>query len=477
MATISSLGIGSGIDVRGLVDQLVAAERAPADRRLDQREERLEASLSGFGQLKSALADFNKALEALSKPADFRTVTARAGNDSVLDVAASRDAPAGTYDVEVQQLAQAQRLTTRAGLFGDNFTANTQLGSGDLRITLADGKQEVIRLESATTTLESLQKEINRQSSHLRASVVDDGDNGQRLIITSNRSGAESAISRIEVENAVPTSALLNELAFDASALSGDDPPVSGGFAQLRAGQDALALVDGMQVRRSNNNFDDVIDGVRMTLQDLGTSRVSVTESQGAAREAIEGFVEAYNTLLGHFSELGAYNPDTRVSGPLNGDSTLRIVQSRLAQVVSGMGGSEAGGIRSLGEIGISTQRDGSLGLDIFKLDEQIAGNWNGVVDLFTHEQNGIAGRLGAIVEEFTGRDSIINTRTDTLQESLRGLADQRTQLDVRMERTEARLIAQFTAMDQVVAQMNQTSTFLENQMAQFNSMMKQRSK
>ncbi|MCG5524769.1 flagellar filament capping protein FliD [Ectothiorhodospira haloalkaliphila] len=468
MATISSMGVGSGIDVRGLVDELVAAERKAPEQRIERREQRLEAEISGLGKLQGALEEFGSALNNLKQPADFRQVDARVADESVLSASASRNAPPGSYDVEVVKLAQAQRMATNADLFGAGFSAGSDsLGAGSITLRFGDGQvSETFSLEEGADTLQDLRAAINAQSTNVRANVVDDG-NGPRLVLSSTQPGEQNAITAIDVD-IDDESAALNLLQTDLSGVGEDES--NGGFTLLRQSQNAELLVDGLRVTRPTNEISGVIEGVDLTLTGVERTRVNVSEKPGIAREAVDGFVEAYNALRSQLNELNAFDPETGESGLLNGDATLRGVQGRLAQMLGNAVEGMEGNVRALADIGITTDRDGSLRVNDFRLDAALSDNRDAVVQLFTQENDGIASRLEGVVKEFTDRDSIIRSRTETLRQSLSGLADDRERLDRRMDRVEARYIAQFSAMDAMVAQMNQTSEFLDNQLAALNN-------
>ncbi|ANB03141.1 flagellar hook protein [Ectothiorhodospira sp. BSL-9] len=457
------MGVGSGINVRDLVDQLVAAEREPRENRIARQEQRFEAQISGLGKLKNALSEFGSTLSGLSSAGDFRQVETRVVNEGMVTANARDNAPIGNYEVEVAQLAQSQRLATSADLFSgeEDFDPKTALGAGDVTITLADGTTETFTLSENRSSLENLRDAINDQSANLRASVIDDG-NGPRLTLSTTQTGEQNAISRIDVN--ADGGALLNRLGFNAADL-GEDQDTSGGFRQLRAAQDAIVLVDGLQITRPTNELRGVLDGVDLTLNDVGTTRVTVAEQEGTALEAIRGFVEAYNELRGQLNELNAFNPESEESGILNGDSTLRGVQDQMARMISNPVEGMDGTVRALADLGISTQRDGTLAINEFRLNERLSEDREAVVSLFTQADTGIAARMKGVVDQFTGRDSIINSRTKSLEKQMSGLADDRDRLEYRMERIEARYIAQFSAMDAMIAQMNQTSQFLDNQL------------
>ncbi|MCG5510196.1 flagellar filament capping protein FliD [Ectothiorhodospira lacustris] len=467
MATISSLGIGSGIDVRALVDGLVEAERAPQENRIQRQESRIEAQISGLGILKNGLTDFGKALDNVRLSSNFRQVDARVADGSVLGATAQSNAPAGGYDVEVIKLAQSQRLATTGNLFSDinNFSSTRALGAGEVSIRFGSGAgavTETFTLSGTATSLDALSKEINEQSSRVRASILDDGS-GPRLVFTSTQTGDQNAISRISVDAADP-GALLNRLAFDASTLDGDN--VSGGFVELRKSQNAEFTVDGMLFTRPTNEVSGAIEGVTLSLTREGAAtRVTVAENPSTASDAIRGFVDAYNALRLQLNELGAYNPETKEAGLLNGDATLRTIQSRMAQALGNPVAGMDGDFKTLADMGIVSQKDGTLQIDDARLNSALEKDRAGVIRVFTDPNDGMATRMSGMVREFTAWDSILNIRGDNLQKRLTDLADARTTLDVRMERIEARYIAQFTAMDAMIAQMNQTSEFLDNQM------------
>ncbi|SEP71063.1 flagellar hook-associated protein 2 [Ectothiorhodospira magna] len=466
MSTISAMGVGSGIDIRGLVDQLVAAERKPREMQIERSETRIKDQMSGLGRLRSALATFGDAANKLNQASTFRQIETRVTSEGVLSATGTSTAPLGNYDVNVVHLAQAQRMVTRADMFSgvtDFSASGTALGSGEMTFSFEGGGSETITIaDGASSSLNSWAAAINSQSSRLTASVVDDGS-GPRMILTSAETGQANAVTGIAV-NADDPSSLIGNFAATMSGLAQND--TDGGFTLLRQARDAEVQIDGMTVTRSTNEISNAIDGVTLTLSSTGDSRVIVGEKQGAARTAVEDFVKAYNTLIGEFSRLGAFDKDSNTAGLLNGDATLRSVQTQLYRIISDPVGPTDSPVRILADMGISTEKDGTLKIDDARLTQRLSEDREALVSFFTDGDHGLAKRLGGFVDNFTGRDSPINSRNDSLQRQLRGIEDQRERLDYSMERLEMRLISQFSAMDAMVAQMNQTSDFLSNQMA-----------
>ncbi|MCG5501473.1 flagellar filament capping protein FliD [Ectothiorhodospira lacustris] len=465
MSTISAMGVGSGIDIRGLVDQLVAAERKPREMQIQRSETRIKEQMSGLGRLKSALATFGDAASKLNQASTFRQINTRVTNEGVVSATGTSTAPQGNYDVNVINLAQAQRMVTRSDMFSgvtDFSASGTALGSGEMIFSFDGGGSETISIANGSpSSLNDWAAAINSQSSRLTASVVDDGS-GPRMILTSAQTGEANAVTGIAVNNA--GGGLIENFAADMSGVAQTE--TNGGFTLLRQAQDARVEIDGMAVTRSTNEITNAIDGVTLTLSSVGESRVIVDEKQGAARTAVEDFVKAYNTLLEEFSRLGAFDKDSNTAGLLNGDATLRSAQTQLYRIIGDPVGPTDSPVRILADMGIGTEKDGTLKIDETRLTQRLSEDREALVSFFTDDEHGLAKRLGDFVNNFTGNDSPINSRNDSLQKQLKGIEDQRERMDYSMERLEARLISQFSAMDAMVAQMNQTSDFLSNQMS-----------
>lgn len=471
MSTITSLGVGSGIDIRGLVDSLVNAQREPAEKRIDLRQENLEATLSGLGRIKSALSEFGKAVAGTADSTDFIQRQGRVLDDSIIDAAVGRTTPTGNYEIEVLELARTQRLVTRSDIFADvpGFQADrTSLGAGEVTLVLGQSNAqgnpltETFTLTSSASSLNDLRDIINRESQSMRAAIIDDGSGGARLMLTARNTGAQQGITAIQV-NQTAGGTLLDRLTFDVNNL--DPQNTNGGFSQLRAGSDARALIDDLLVTRATNTLDDVIQGVRITLRNEGVTRISVTDDTSPASTAVNGFVEAYNKLFETLNELGFFNPGSGEAGPLNGDATLRSLQFTLSNTLSSTFGSADSPFRSLRDLGIAIGGGGQLDFNPLELESALSKNTNAVMQLFTDAQSGVAKRMNDIIQDFTSSRGPIEQRTRGLNDDLKRLSDQRLDLDQRMQQVEATLLTQFIAMDQLVAQMNQTSDFIAAQL------------
>lgn len=392
---IIASGIGSGLDVEGLLSQLVAAERAPADGRLTRQETRLTAELSGFGQFKGALASFQSSLANLNNLSKFGQHTATSSSAEKVSVSASASAKAGSYDLTVTQLAKAHSLAsgsyastgdvvgegTLTFRFGttnytgpdpgpesyDSFAVNPQRGVASVAIG------------SGNNTLAGVRDAINAAKIGVSASIVNDGS-GYRLLLSSGQTGGDNSI-QISVDDTGDGDPLdaggLSALAFNADATN---------LSQTVAAQNALFTVNGLGISSSKNTATDVINGVTLNLKDVTSAApvtVTVAQDRDSVKQAVGGLVAGYNSFVKTLAGLTAYDPKTGLASALQGDFSARTIGSQIRQTLtSAVAGLEAS-FGSLSEIGITTLADGSLKLDPARLDLALENDFGKISGLF----------------------------------------------------------------------------------------------
>lgn len=449
---ITTSGIGSGINIESLVTQLIQAEGEPATNRLNKKEATWQADFSAYGSLKSALSSFQSAVKALNDPADFLGRTSTSSNTELFSATADETAVPGNYDVEVIQLAESAK--SRSG----NFTSEDEVvGTGSLAISLGADTFNV-SVDSDNNTLAGLRDAINEASDNpgLTASIIN-VDGGSRLVLTSDKLGSANTIgiAVTDDEGNVPADNLgLSRLA-------------TVNLTSVQTAQDAIINVDSQPVTRDSNSFDDVITGVKFTLDSAlpGTvESLAIGLDKGSLITNVNSFVEAYNSLAQTMSSLSSFDADTGASGTLLGDSALRGVQNQIRQTLTG---SVAGlGYDSLVSIGITTDDTGQLEVDSVKLDEVMTGDFTAVSQLFSSE-NGLAKSLDSVLERYiSADDGILTARQDGLQSNIESLDGDREQLNRRLASLDARYRAQFTAMDILVAQLSSLGDYLGQQLA-----------
>jgi flagellar hook-associated protein 2 len=447
MAAITSAGVGSGLDIEGLVSKLVTAEGQPTVTRLNTQEVALQADLSAYGSLKGALSSFQTSVQALKEPSAFKVRTATSSHTDLFTVTAGSAAVAGSFSIVVDQLAQAAKV--RSG----DFTAETDvLGEGSLAIGLGSSSFNIA--VGADMTLAGLRDAINSATDNpgLKATIIK-VDSGSQLVLTSEKVGAANAISIA---------------ATDANATDGKDLTrlATANLTTVQSAQDAIIHIDGQQVTRDSNSFSDAITGVTLSLvksDPATTGKVTIAMDKSSVTSKLNEFIKSYNSLVKTMSNLSSYNAATKTGGPLLGDATLRSVQNQLRQVLSGVvqGG---GSISALADIGIVSDKTGNLQLDSAKLDKAMTANFDAIANLFSSE-NGLAKKFDNTLKEYLASDGPLSSRLNGVNKSIADIANQRKALNVRLAALESRYRKQFTAMDALVGQLQSTGSFLTQQL------------
>lgn len=480
----SQMDVGSGINTRKMVQDLVEAERAPTEKRLDRREEEIKEQISALGKMSSTLSGFKESLGGLSDPDSYSGIEASSSNTSVVQINAQEGAPTGDYDIQVEQLAREQRIATASGTFEDS---SDSIGTGRLIIAngQGQGQEQTVRVEEEQSTLLGIRDAINEQTKGLRASVVDDGE-GPRLAITSQETGQQNAIQQIraeqintETEQDKEDKGNLEVLQFGAKEENQESQEDRenrtsqqsvGAFEQVQSAADARVTIDGMQVTRSSNTIEGAIEGVTLELGEEGGSRIAISEQTGLIEKNIQSLVDSYNKVRSQLNKLSEYDAEAETAAPLQGDSTLNNVQSRLSRAITGPVEALANEpLRALGDLGVRTNRTGTLEVESSQLQSMASEHPKLVTDLMTNSENGVMARVEGVLKEVVGRDGVISMRTEGLESRLERIDEDRQRLDERMERREEQLRDQFSRMDERIAELNQTSDFIKQRLGAMN--------
>jgi flagellar hook-associated protein 2 len=390
---ISSLGGGSGIDTTSLVSQLTQIERAPKEQRLDARQEKLEAEISAYGTLKSALSDFQGVLSPLSNSDTFNARSVAFPETSVITPnSLAAGAQTGSYQIEVMGVAKAQSL-----VMGNNADPKSPLGAtGELSIQFGewnysgsdpdqfqvnDGRAALNITVDASDSLQTLADKINKGDSGAQASVMK--VDGQYQLLLSAPSGASNAMQVTASDGSVGLEGFEYS---QASAVAGT------GALQTQAASDAVLKINGLEVRRDTNTIDDVIEGFDFTVNKASEGEVvsfSVDADKGVAEQSIRDFVEAYNSFLTTAKNLTGYSKDednNTVRGDLATDGTAKSLVSRLRSMVGSEVSSIESGFTALTNLGIRTELDGSLSINEKEFSSAMTNNFDLVGDLFAQK-------------------------------------------------------------------------------------------
>jgi flagellar hook-associated protein 2 len=465
MPDLTFTGIGSGLEISSIVEAIVGAETAPYVSRYNTQQAKISTDISAIGALKSALEGVTESIEKLADADNYQQRKA-SGADSFVGLSASKDAQIGNYSVKVDALAQSHKIMS-AGIDSEEA-----IGEGTLNIAVATTNFDVV--VSATDTLSDIRDAINDSNDNdsVIATIVTD-DNGQHLIMTSKETGVANKITTTvaDVGDGNNTDNLgLSRLAYDPSAT----PSPITNLLEVTAALDAQITIDGtLVVTNSTNVFKDVIDGVDVTAKKLHSvdddiSQISFSENNANIQSGLEGFVESYNQLQALSKQLGSSSESG--GGALAGDSLLRGVMNKLRQEFSENFDIGNGNTLSLSQLGVTSDQYGVLSLDSETLNDFINDDVDGVEQFFVgaNSTNGFAASLKELTSFYTDSDGIIQNRIDSRMSQQDRLEDDNIAFASRMESLEARLYAQYNAMDLLVSQLNSTSTYI---MAQLDNM------
>jgi flagellar hook-associated protein 2 len=391
MAGIQAPGVGSNLDINSIVTQLISAEKAPTEKRLNSDEALAQARLSTLGIVKSSVSDFQSSIRALTSLSAFQSKTVSIGNEKLFTATVSNAAKAGQHSVEVKQLAQAQKLASKA------FAGSSaNVGSGTLTIQFgsydevlneftenASKPSKSISITPQNSSLQGIRDAINSAKADLTATILNDGT-GDRLVLSSE-SGADNSM-RITVsdDDGNPTNdSGLSQLAFDPEALgigSGKN------MEQTLAARDALIKVDGINIKRSSNSVTGVLPGVTFDLKDIAPdapTTLTIGENKTSIKESVQKFVDSFNELKGVLNKATKYDAEEKKGSLLTGDPSIRSMNSQMQRIMGDMVKGLTADVRSLADIGITSARDGTLLLDNGKLDKALNNNIDDFAALF----------------------------------------------------------------------------------------------
>ncbi|QYJ98907.1 flagellar filament capping protein FliD [Shewanella alkalitolerans] len=451
---LTAVGIGSGLDIGGIVTALVNAESASKIAKFDVNEGKLNAQISGIGALKSAMSEFNSKLETLTKAETFGSQKVAISSKDYLSASVDKTAVSGVYQVQVEQLAQSQKVGT--AVVADE---TLPIGEGSLSISVGSGTAFNIDV-SDTDSLSDIMEKINnaKDNTDVTATIIH-GESGPQLVLGSKKTGEDNTISVTATDTGVGTGLS------DAFTMS-----------ELTPAKNAIVNIDGVKVISQTNSIDDAITGVSLTLTDADiakTTTLTVSQDTAKTQGAIEDFVEAYNALMTNIQGLTGYDADTKQAGILQGDALPRSIQSQLRGMISS-GVDTSDGMQMLANFGVKTTREGLLEIDSDKLKDSIENNQSAIAELFSTEETGLAHKMSSLVDTYVKSGGIIDGRDSSLDEQLSRISDSRKQLDKRMAAYSDRLYKQFNAMDLVVANLNSQSNMLISRLDSLPGVVKQ---
>lgn len=469
MASISSLGAGSGLDLSGILNNLMSVEQQPLVN-LQKKEASYQARISGLGSLKSVLSSLQTAAGNLL-PATGKTMaekysaySAKVTDTAIATATATSSSVPGTYSLEVSALAYQQRIATTtpgAPPTSPYADASAVIAQGTLTIEFgslsggtytADSTRKLdIVIDSSNATLGGLRDAINKANGGVSAAIVT-GTAGAQLVLTSKETGTKNVMQ------------LSGLTGFDYNPVT-----ATGSFTQdaAQGGQaatDAALKVNGIAATSSSNVVSGVLEGVSLTLLKTGgPTSVSVSkDTTTALSSALSAFVKSYNEANTMLNNLGAYDAKTKEAGVLQGQAVVRGTQSQLRNLVFGTATGGTSAYQHLTDIGISFDKAGALTLDSSKLSKALEADYDNVLTLVEN----VGGAFKTSMESLVGTSGTVNGMTESINRMIKDIGKQRTVLNERILRIEERYRAQFTALDTAISGMKQTSSYLTQQLA-----------
>lgn len=375
MAFTSIFGIKSGFDSASLVQKLIALQARPMDLKLAQLQAK-ETELQTFQDLRTELQTFQSMLNGIGTADRFNQTTAdftvTAGTGNVVNVATSSSASVGTHDITVNALAQETTLLSDTGYASVNDVVPSGMGGGGTTYHIeinAGGALTLVNL-NATDTVQDVVDAINASGADVTASAINDGSgvNPIKIVIQGNQAGTANAVSAFQFRNPGGGAAQVNE----------------GTFTAVQAAADTSVTVDGITYSRSTNVITDIIPGVTLNIESLGSGTLTISTDNTAITGNIQDFVDAFNKLTGFIDKQTEFNPETFATGILFGNSSVQRLESNLRRIATGQVTGTGGTFEFMSQIGITTQNDGKLSLDEVKLDAALTTDLDSVVSLFT---------------------------------------------------------------------------------------------
>ena len=470
---VAVTGTGSGLDIDGLVASLVAAERVPAESRLNAREASITSLSTSFTSAKSAVSDFESAANKLALATTFSQFTTSSSDTTKATISATSAASLGSYQLGVTNLASAQTLAS------GTFTATSDtLGTGTLTIALgtpsytgstyssfSQTSSVDITIDSSNNTLAGVRDAINNAGAGVNASILKNGDDYQLLLVSEETGLSKSmSITVSDSEGGDADDSGLSRLAFNSSGSQ---------LTQYAAGANANFSINGLAVSSASNTVTDVIDGVTLNLLSATSSAITIdvkTDTDTIVAD-VQAFVDKYNAYASLFKDLTKYDATTGTAGALQGDSTARSVMSQirseLGQSVTGLSGSYT----SLADVGISIDKSGVMTFTQSTFKTAFAAAPTEVTGVFASTTvsgtavEGVAEKLETLMEGFlVSTTGIFDSRISSLSTQLTAITDDRTDLARRMQSLEDRYFAQLNAMDSLLAEIETTGNFLTQQ-------------
>ncbi|WP_279460940.1 flagellar filament capping protein FliD [Aeromonas dhakensis] len=461
MPTITSAGAGSGLDLESVIAASVDAKKAQLMQPITTKKTNTQITLSGVGQLKSAIASFVTTLQAMAKDDAFnkRSINITQDKDKpVLKVESKAGASNGQYDISVEQLAKSSKFD------GTFDSSTTPLITQDGKLTFKAGDKTFDVDVKAGDSLQSIRKRINNDADNfgLSVNIMNTSDGKSKLMIDSGVSGDGKDL-QITGNTTELTDNLVSKLTKSQSA------------------QDAKIKVDGNSLTSATNTFDGTIVGLKLTVlresdsttttdtngnpvKTYSSNKVDVTTDKAGIKDMVKSFVDGYNALVKKSNDLGKRNSivagkSQNDGGALAGDATARAVVNMMNGLITEPS-KKSSTYSTIFQMGIKMDNKGVLSIDDTKFSEAIDKNFDQVVAVFGGK-DGVAGKLASQLETYSKTGGLLAKREDSLNSDLREVSRKESDVTAQLTKYQETLRARYGSLDSMLAKMNKSASYL----------------
>ena len=452
---LTAAGIGSGLDVESLISQMVTLQKSPL-KALQASASSLDTKISAYGKLKSLMSTLSDAATTLAKKETWKTTTAASSNAAVTVAVTDANALAGTSEVTVEALARGH--SQASGL----MAADAKFG-GSLELKIGGNTVPPIIIQP-DSSMGDVVAAINEKNTGVVASVMTDADGQQRLVLRSKDTGANAKFTLTATGDA-------NLMKLDSS-----DPKTV-----KQDAQNARIVVNGISVESATNEFKSTLPGLNITVSQLTTAAASVTVKTDteSLKKSLQTFMDAYNALNDALVSSTKYDAESKVAGTLQGDSTAVSMANSLRSAIAGTV-SDIGGVNRLSELGIQIAKGGKLSFGTSTTDkaklEKALSNPESLSAVFASagtegqgDTQGLAVRMKALTKSMLDFEGTFDTKTASLTAQKKSNTKAQDRVNDQVTAFEARMRAQYTALDTKMASYSTLSAYMSQQVSQWN--------
>ncbi|WP_420146257.1 flagellar filament capping protein FliD [Sphingobium sp.] len=451
-SVLSALNAGSGIDTAALVKSLVAANREPKQKAITSQQSLNNARVSALASAMSSLDTFADALSAVLAGPEY-TGTVSSNDASIATVSLlSGGSPTGLpAQLTVNKLATAR-------VYSSTPVSDPKIGTSSLTFTrLVEGQPSgdpvTVTVNSTNATLADMAAAVNASNAGVTAQVVTDA-NGSRLVFKGQTGAAN-----------------------DFSVSGGTGGLAGTAFASSSNAQDAEVTLDGVAYKFASNSIDGAIPYLRIDLNKAapGTSvTLSMSQPTSGLSDLLKEYVDAYNTLMKALNTATATGADVSTSGALNGVSAVRDMKRQLGAITSTPMAS-TGTYRTLADIGVSTNRDGTLTLDTTRLAAAMEADPEGVTNMVNPKVSsatnpGLSKLMDNVRDNIQKADGPIKGAQARYDKLAADLTEQLESLDEKMTSYEEQLTKVYASMETRLSALKATQSYLEQQIEVWNN-------